>query len=77
MIIQEFYKYSLFANLSYVDWRSVSFGENSNLSNAIQDANTAKRVPGVFLDSDGLNTLGEQIFLPSADGGEGWRVADE
>ncbi len=78
MTIQEFYTYSWFANLAYVDWGPAAVGldKNANLAatQAILDANNVDRIPG-NVDFTNLDSLGEKIFLPVTDGGEGWRVA--
>lgn len=72
MNIQDFYKYSQFATLAYVNWR-----RRSGLApeEAIADANSASRVPG-NVDTTIVDTLGEKIFQSTAKGGEGWTVAD-
>src|SRR3989338_4345424 len=72
MNIQDFYKYSQFATLAYVNWR-----RRSGLApeEAIADANSASRVPG-NVDTTIVDTLGEKIFQSTAKGGEGWTVSD-
>ncbi len=72
MNISDYYQYSWFSNLAYVNWRESSI---TNIQDTIEDANNSKRVPGID-DLGEINTLGEKIFKPVADGGEGWRVAD-
>lgn len=71
MKIQDLYKYSWFSALAYVDWRRRS---NLTPTEAIEDANSAQRVPGIA--GGVIDTLGERIFSPTTDGGEGWTVAD-
>ena len=72
MNIQDYYKYSLFSTLAYVDWRSIS---KTDYQSAIIDAANAKRVPG-SVSTSAVDTLGEKIFSPTTDGGEGWSVSD-
>ena len=48
MNIQDYYKYSLFSTLAYVDWREVS---KNDYTAAIDDANAADRIPGNTKDS--------------------------
>ena len=72
MTIQEFYKFSQFSVLAYVDWRDIS---KLDYREAIGDANAAERVPGNN-DDPAIDTLGEKIFAPVTDGGQGWRIAD-
>ena len=43
MNIREFYKYSWFSTLAYVDWRDIS---QTDYREAIKDANNAGRLPG-------------------------------
>ena len=75
--IREMYTYSWFANLSYVNWRKSSIGSDPVLSNVIEDANDAERAPGDAVSTPNVvDTLGEKIFLPTSQGGEGWHVAD-
>ncbi len=74
MNIQDFYKYSWFSTLAYVDWRDESINA-ANPVFAIEDAANAKRVPG-SVDTSTVDTLGEKIFSPITDGGEGWAVTD-
>ena len=75
MTIQEFYTYSWFSNLAYVDWSPNAIAPDgfspSAANQAIIDANApdVERVPGSTSDSP-INTLGEKIFIQ-----EGWRVA--
>ena len=77
MNIQGFYTYSWFANLAYVNWRTTSWGSNATLRDVIDDANNVNRVPGDTETTPAIiDTLGEKIFFPTADGGEGWHVAD-
>ena len=80
MDIQQIYTYSQISNLAYIDWSpiSVGLGNDTQLSaqQSIQDANAARKAPG-NIDNKKLDSLGEKIFLPVVDGGEGWRVADE
>ena len=80
MIIQGFYKYTWFANLAYVNWNPAAVGLDKNVTSAanqaISDANApgVERVPG---QAKGVvDSLGEKIFMPIVDGGEGWHVAD-
>lgn len=72
MSIQNFYKYSQFSALAYVDWRNIS---KLDYREAVKDASAAKRIPGNTSDSS-INTLGEKIFAPVTDGGQGWQVTN-
>ncbi|RLJ69174.1 hypothetical protein, partial [Sulfurisoma sediminicola] len=74
MNIQDYYKYSWFSTLAYVDWKTDALN-TTDPGPAIRDAASAERVPGDRLDTK-VNTLGEKIFSPATDGGEGWQVAD-
>jgi len=74
MNILSFYRYSWFSTLAYVNWRAISIDTDA-FQRPIEDANTATRVPGNVADT-AVNTLGEKIFAPRSDGGEGWKVAD-
>ena len=72
MNIQDFYKYSWFSTLAYVDWRDIS---QTDYREAIKDANNANRLPG-NVNTPGIDTLGEKIFQSVTQGGEGWKVTD-
>ena len=67
MNIRNYYTYSWFANLSYVDWSTWGLGFVP--ATAIVDANSpnAKRVSGIF--GGPVDTLGERIFRDQQ-----WRV---
>ncbi len=78
MYIREFFKYSWFADLAYVDWRSMSYGDKPDPEFPIRDAHDSVRVPGVRNDQND-RTLGDKIFLrpeDTANVSEGWKVAD-
>ena len=67
MNIQSLFEYSALSNLAYVNWTNIN-----NIREIINDANEAERVPGK-LDGD-LDTLGEKLFLPTMNGGLGWKI---
>jgi hypothetical protein len=74
MNIQDYYKYSQFSALAYVEWRDIS---KTDFQEAISDANAASRIPGsVDPNNPVVDTLGERIFSPTTDGGQGWQVSD-
>jgi len=59
MNIQDYYKYSLFSTLAYVDWRKRT---GLTPQEMIEDANSPDnpRIPGQF--SGAVDTLGEKIL---------------
>ena len=67
MNIQSLFEYSALSNLAYVNWTNIN-----SIDAMVNDANKAERVPGK-LDGD-LDTLGEKIFRPTAQGGLGWKI---
>jgi Ca2+-binding RTX toxin-like protein len=75
MNIQDFYKYSWFSTLAYIDWKQDAI---YSLSGAppIRDAMAGQspRIPG-DTTTDIIDSLGEKIFAPVSKGGEGWQVA--
>ncbi len=88
MKISEFYKYSWFADLSYVKWAEAGDIEDNPSQTAPADlifaanADGTERIPGeVEEDNDStINTLGEYIFRPTDEGeqdglkGLGWQL---
>ena len=73
MKIADFYQYSWFSDLAYVEW---SDDNTSSIQLIIEAAHLAKRIPG---KSDGAgdttaDTLGENIFYPTVRGGLGWQL---
>lgn len=77
MNIQEYYSYSQLSSLAYVDWQADAVGTGADYRLAVADANGAQRVPGeINVNDPAINTLGEKIFAPVTDGGQGWQVAD-
>ncbi len=75
MNISDYFKYSWFSDLAYVDWRTTAVGTAGKPSHAIEDANAAKRIPG-NADTSTVDALGDRIFMQPTDGGLGWKLLD-
>lgn len=65
MTLRDYYKYSWFSNMAYVEWNVINTASRENMLNA---ANNAKRVPGNL--NSVTNTLGQEIFNK-----QGWTVS--
>ncbi|RMG33874.1 MAG: hypothetical protein D6720_10615 [Gammaproteobacteria bacterium] len=73
MKIGDYYRYSWFSDLAYVDWRPAAVGPTGKSDHAIEDANAAKSIPG-DPDHPGIDNLGDLIFMEPGDGGLGWQI---
>lgn len=73
MKIADFYQYSWFADIAYVEWDDLNSVDSSAW---IQAAHAAERIPGKSggAGDTTADTLGENIFYPTVRGGLGWQL---
>ena len=86
MRISQFYQYSWFSNLAYVEWAEADGIQTNPVNTEPEDlilaAHAAERIPGSTMSGDNnIDTLGERIFQKTSVGGDGfhglgWQLLD-